>query len=62
MKFLAAPLQQNLTMKSANNVYYKQCAMIEFLVVKQESGRNSHKHLCNVYGVLHSTEAPLVTA
>jgi hypothetical protein len=37
-------------MESINDVEYKQCARIEFLVAEKESVTNVHKCLCNVYG------------
>jgi hypothetical protein len=37
-------------MKSINDVQYKQCAQIEFLVSEKKSVKNIHKCLCNVYG------------
>jgi len=37
-------------MKSISDVWWKQHAVIEFLVAKKESVRNFHKRLCDFYG------------
>jgi len=38
-------------MEPVNDVQYKQCAVIEFLVANKQSMKNIHKHLlCNAYG------------
>ena len=42
-------LHQHLTMKSVNDIQYKQRAVIQFLVAKKQSRKNIHKHLCDVY-------------
>jgi len=36
-------------MESVNDMQYKQCAVIQFLVVKKYSRINIHKHLRDVY-------------
>jgi len=45
-------------MESVNDMQYKQCAVIQFLVAKKRSRINVHKHMCDVYesaGVNRST-------
>jgi hypothetical protein len=37
-------------MESVNDVSYKQCAAVEFLVTENESVGNIYRSLCNVYG------------
>lgn len=37
-------------MESVNDVQFKQCAWIEYLVTKKESVTKVHRYLCNAYG------------
>jgi hypothetical protein len=57
-----APLQQCLTQKPVNDVQYKQCAVIDFLVADKQSMKNIHKvFFAMLMEVLWSTDARLVT-